>query len=249
MSNRNLQSQNSQNELNEVLNNSPTLLFLQGQISFQDYQNYVENQRFQNEFSNQTELVNSNVVEISIDSTSGEISNGQTPKTSGYKRQKTVSESSSSSTLKKKARTNDDDIESMIEMEVKAVIGESDDDDYEDNDDEATRWKDFDIETLNFDKFISDYSARSTSGDSADEAGKGSPSKSKPKQIDVPTTSGFGKRKKGDKNADPSELRTKRRVRHLISSFSLYFFRRCLNVSVDSELESVIEYCLLRYKA
>ena len=218
MNNRNLPAQNSQSELNEILSNSPTLLFLQGQISFQDYQNYVENQQFQNELLNQHELITSNVVEISADGGSSEASNSLVaPRTSGHKRQKSVSESSGSMAAKKKAKASGEDIETLIEMETKAVMDDDSDDDYQvdEENDEATRWKDFDIETLNFDKFISDYSARSTSGDSADENGKSSPSKSKSKQPSVPMTSGFGKRKKGDNNADPSELRTKRRVRCL----------------------------------
>ena len=245
MSSRNFQTQNSQSELNEILSNSPTLLFLQGQISFQDYQNYVENQQVQNELVNQNELVASNEVEISADGISSEVSNSllTAPRTSGYKRLKSVSESSGSVGAKKKAKASEDDIEALIEMEVQAAMDDSDDE-YEaiEENDEATRWKDFDIETLNFDKFISDYSARSTSGDSADENGKSSPSKSKSKPP--PMSGGFGKRKKGDSNADPSELRTKRRVGGRRTTPVWQSFHGLKRSSF-----SATESCLQRYKA
>lgn len=86
------------------------------------------------------------------------------------------------------------------DMEEKLSENEHENDDGIDNLDETSNWNDFDIETLNFDKFIKDHQQTQTS---------------------EPSTSNFQKKsqkamnlnkRKLDQDIDPSELKAKRRV-------------------------------------
>ena len=111
--------------------------------------------------------------------------------------------------------------------------------------DETSNWTDFDIETLNFDKFIKDHQ-RINAGEPQ------SPSPSKNARLKSPSSGGSqaSKRKKEEAaSADPGELKAKRRrnrvlpieIQGLMGEANLNYARGETNKAIDTCLE-VIKY-------
>jgi hypothetical protein len=119
-----------------------------------------------------------------------------------------------------------DDFEAEIENEDSSNEneaeneGEDEDDEYEDEDedddmiddiDETSNWNDFDIETLNFDKFIKDHQISNKTKLSAESTGYSAPDQNE--QATNKSYSSANKRKnKEEKIVDQVELKAKRRV-------------------------------------
>lgn len=183
-----------------------TISYLKGEITFQEYENLIENQHFKNELL----LNNSNLLDpistVEVSTTAS------IPSTSAQ----TVSPT------KNPKKKNNEFFSENIE-------------DFMEDFDDTSQWNDFDIETLNFDKFLKDHqitSIKSGENESNSELTKKS----------------FVKRRK-DEAEDPLELRAKRRrnrvlpieIQGLMGEANLAYARGDTNKAIDACVE-VIRY-------
>ncbi|RNA00852.1 general transcription factor 3C polypeptide 3 [Brachionus plicatilis] len=179
-----------------------TISYLKGEITFQEYENLIENQHFKNELM----LNHSNLLDpvATVEVTTTEA---------------TTSTQAQSPTKKPKKKNNDSsNIEDFIE-------------DFDD----TSQWNDFDLETLNFDKFLKDHQITGLKGGEGENNGE-------------PGKKSIAKRKKDDAE-DPSELRAKRRrnrvlpieIQGLMGEANLAYARGDTNKAIDACLE-VIKY-------
>jgi hypothetical protein len=112
---------------------------------------------------------------------------------------------------------------------------DEDDDDSDDEFDDAGKWQDFDIETLNFDKFIKDHQ---TSSNKDGNNQKDSYGNNKKKDLNQMQTS---KRKLDKDVVDPMELKAKRRrnrvlpieIQGLMGEANLAYARGDTNRAID----------------
>lgn len=205
-----------------------TLSYLRGEITFQQYEALIENQHFRNELAlsqDQSRLIG-NVVEV------GESEDVQPPvgkKVPG----------------EKKIKDRFLNFKSIVEAdanaagkdEVEAEVDEEDEEDFIDNYDDTSQWNDFDIETLNFDKFIKDHQVKETSTSATMKEDEKASTSSKRKRADEKQTD------------DPMELKAKRRrnrvlpieIQGLMGEANLAYARGETNKAIDACLE-VIKY-------
>jgi hypothetical protein len=125
---------------------------------------------------------------------------------------------------KEEEAADGDEIQSQNELnefEYEDMDGEALEEEVEhgenlDDFDDASNWNDFDIETLNFDKFIKDHQVSSNNSSIATHGKKTNESGMTSSQIDeelhATSSKQAYKRKKDDKIIDPAELKAKRRV-------------------------------------
>ena len=265
-----LSSSNQANSIDKL-----TISYLKGEISFQQYENLIENQHFQ------ADLVRSRLNETNTLPT--EIVTTPT-KTSPNKRKHTSNSTSSNDEKKTKLKDRFLNLKEILGEDI--ILNDDDDEDedadenYDENEneedstqreetntsdleshskdqrqlkkanklmeefiDETSNWTDFDIETLNFDKFIKDHQ---TSFSSPTKNSKSSNSKRKrgdDEQNNSQTQS------PGGTTNDLGELKAKRRrnrvlpieIQGLMGEANLNYARGETNKAIDTCLE-VIKY-------
>lgn len=218
-----MNEQNNFQQLKE-LTDSVTLSYLKGQITFQEYQSLLENQKLTND-SNvafngviEEELETLQIVEgtSASFSTSGLIPLGQ--------RKRTNSSSSNTNTASKKINSSIDRFLNLQNIMSSNEDEESDDENTNKNtgnltnnsdnldlfDDSTSNWNDFDIETLNFDNFIKSNKSSETTESTPATSSKQTKKKENSEQS---TQSGAQKRKRDDLDQkDLIEIKSKRRV-------------------------------------
>jgi tetratricopeptide (TPR) repeat protein len=249
-----------------------TISYLKGEISFQQYENQLENQHFQ------VDLVRSRLNETNTLPT---VVVTTTPDKSSPNKRKRLSNSTSSNDDKKskiKDRflnlkdilgediiiNEDDDEEDDVENEGDEESMQGDDanlSEFEANSkdqrqqkratklmeefiDETSNWTDFDIETLNFDKFIKDHQTSFSSPTKGSKFGN-----SKRKRGDDEQNSGGQTQSPGGTQNDLGELKAKRRrnrvlpieIQGLMGEANLNYARGETNKAIDTCLE-VIKY-------
>ncbi len=225
---------NNKIQLTEVTD-SVTLSYLKGQISFQEYEILIENQKHANEISSVPFNTAEELDQSSIEGTSSSfdpILNGLKP-LGNRKRNENSNSSSSSNSNNKILSTSIDrylNLSNIISNDDEEGTEEEEDDDensskkiHENNfdayDDNTKDWEHFDIETLNFDNFIKANSKSSESNYSNN-------SKSSKKNANNDQLS--FKRKKDDLDQnDMIEIKSKRRVSSNLKI--MYFLNKLLN--------------------
>ena len=156
---------------------------------------------------------------------------------------------------------DNDNIDDQTNLETNIDKNEKDKDDNEEEDDEenedsddsedseddefddARKWQDFDIETLNFDKFIKDHQTSSNKDDNLKETFDNN------KKKDINQHEQSSKRKSGKDSVDPVELKAKRRrnrvlpieIQGLMGEANLAYARGDTNRAIDVCID-VIRY-------
>jgi hypothetical protein len=134
----------------------------------------------------------------------------------------------------------------------KATESNSNDEYYSDSEDEfddASKWQDFDIETLNFDKFIKDHQTTNSKSIKSSDVAKELSSTSSKKQQPIVFSQFPSVNKRKQDGSDPVEIKAKRRrnrvlpieIQGLMGEANLAYARGETNKAIDVCLE-VIKY-------
>ena len=210
-----------------------TIAYLKGDISFQEYESILENSKCANELKKGAIPI-TDCVEIDCESGQSsptknynyvyDINEKYSDMPSinlsllkPFSNRKHSSASTSTCSSRSYSKNKSPKKISNLNIEIDKEVSAKDDTDAEksggdeadiDNFDDTSNWNDFDIETLNFDKFIKDHQLKVVSPDEEVAQSESKASKTKFGLADQQMS--FNKRKLDD--VDENELKAKRRV-------------------------------------